>query len=225
MGGFDTTFFMYAEELDLCYRLRQSGRDLIMTPKAEITHLVGGGSALNPRRTTSIAKAKMHFLRKHRGNPYASAAGILFWLTACNRTLAGWLGRSDRSRLMKLADACAALAPAPLVGWIFGGINHVISVVIPAFNEAAVIGRTLRSVLTAIDREPGEVLVVCNGCHDETAKIAAGFGDRVRVFELEQGSKTAALNLGDEAQAISQGCTSMRTSNSPQTRCKPLPRC
>lgn len=103
MGGFDTSFFMYAEELDLCYRLRQSGRDLIMTPKSEITHLVGGGSSLNSKRMTSIAKAKMHFLRKHRSGPYAALAGVLFWTTAANRTLAGWIGRSERSSLMRQA--------------------------------------------------------------------------------------------------------------------------
>ncbi len=88
-GGFDTEFFMYAEELDLCYRLRMSGRPLIMTPRARIIHLVGGGDAINARRATAIAKAKMHFLRKHRGNVYATAAGMLYWIASFNRGALG----------------------------------------------------------------------------------------------------------------------------------------
>jgi hypothetical protein len=49
--------------------------------------------------------------------------------------------------------------------------------------------------------EPGEldVVVVCNGCRDRTAQIAAGFGPSVRVIETDVASKTHALNLGDGA--------------------------
>ncbi len=75
----------------------------------------------------------------------------------------------------------------------------MISIIIPAYNEESVIERTLRSVLAAIAHEPGEVIVVCNGCHDQTADRARMFGERVQVLELVQGSKTGALNAGDRA--------------------------
>jgi glycosyltransferase involved in cell wall biosynthesis len=73
-----------------------------------------------------------------------------------------------------------------------------ISVVIPAHNEAAVIARCL-SHLTRGAR-PGEldVIVVCNGCSDETAEIARSFAPTVRVLESPVAGKPAALNLGDE---------------------------
>lgn len=72
------------------------------------------------------------------------------------------------------------------------------AVIIPAHNEAAVIARTLRSLapLTAVDGI--EVIVACNGCTDGTAEIAREFAG-VQVIETAQASKTAALNLGDEA--------------------------
>jgi len=70
------------------------------------------------------------------------------------------------------------------------------AIIIPAHDEAGVIARTLRS-LAPLAALPGvEILVVCNGCRDETARIAAGFSG-VRVIETERASKIAALNLGD----------------------------
>ena len=75
------------------------------------------------------------------------------------------------------------------------------SIVIPAHNEAAVIGPTLERVLC--DAAPGEfdVVVVCNGCTDDTAGAAASFPG-VRVVETPVGSKIAALNLGDAATEV-----------------------
>ena len=75
----------------------------------------------------------------------------------------------------------------------------MISIVIPACNEASVIGRTLAALTEAA--LPGEldVVVVCNGCTDNTAELARGFGIPVRVIETAVGNKAHALNLGDKA--------------------------
>lgn len=72
------------------------------------------------------------------------------------------------------------------------------AVIIPVHDESAVIARTLRSLapLSAVDGI--EVIVVCNGCTDNTADIARRFAG-VRVVEIPERSKTAALNAGDEA--------------------------
>lgn len=70
------------------------------------------------------------------------------------------------------------------------------SIVIPAHNEAGVIGRLLGAI-TAQAR-PGEFLicVACNGCSDDTAAVARSYPG-VEVVEIEEASKTAALNAGD----------------------------
>lgn len=119
LGGFDLSFFMYAEELDLCYRIARSGRPLVMTPRARITHLVGSGSSLSPRRLGSIHKAKMHFLRKHHGPLFASAGGIALWAAAFNRwaggALLGLAGRNER--FAKLRDGYRDVVFKPDAWW------------------------------------------------------------------------------------------------------------
>lgn len=70
------------------------------------------------------------------------------------------------------------------------------SVIIPAHNEAAVLSRTLAPL---VQRNDLEIIVVANGCSDDTARIAAAFQPRVQVIETPIGSKVHALNLGDEA--------------------------
>jgi Glycosyl transferase family 2 len=70
------------------------------------------------------------------------------------------------------------------------------SVIIPAHNEARSIERLLRALLA--DAAPGEleVVVVCNGCTDDTGAIARAFPD-VLVEEIPVPSKHAALRRGD----------------------------
>jgi len=75
----------------------------------------------------------------------------------------------------------------------------MISVVVPAHNEAAVIGRCLSAMTRGAVPGELEIIVVCNGCSDETAVVARRHGDFVRVIETPVASKHVALNLGDEA--------------------------
>jgi glycosyltransferase involved in cell wall biosynthesis len=70
------------------------------------------------------------------------------------------------------------------------------SIVIPAHNEARVIGTGLRELLTSLGAGV-EVVVVCNGCTDGTAEAAREAGDGVEVVELAVASKVEALRAGD----------------------------
>ncbi|CAN5118165.1 hypothetical protein BH09ACT2_BH09ACT2_09240 [soil metagenome] len=72
------------------------------------------------------------------------------------------------------------------------------AVIIAAHNESSVIARCLEALTPAIAAGRIQVLVVCNGCDDDTAHIARRF-DGVEVLELEVASKTAALRAGDIA--------------------------
>ncbi len=73
----------------------------------------------------------------------------------------------------------------------------MITVIIPAHNEAAVIARGLQALLAGAGADELEVIVVCNACTDDTAEIARRFAPSVRVIETDVPGKTNALNLGD----------------------------
>jgi glycosyltransferase involved in cell wall biosynthesis len=75
----------------------------------------------------------------------------------------------------------------------------VATVIVPAHNEGAVIGRLLTQLVSAA--RPGEVdiIVVANGCTDDTAEVAASFGPPVRVLSIPVASKREALRTGDSA--------------------------
>lgn len=80
-----------------------------------------------------------------------------------------------------------------------GARDPVASVIIPAHNEAEVIGRCLDALFAGIEPAELEVIVVCNGCADDTAALARSSGHPVRVIELQTASKVSALREGDMA--------------------------
>ena len=59
--------------------------------------------------------------------------------------------------------------------------------IVPAYNEAAVIKRTLAPLSRAAVEGFIELVVVCNGRTDESADLARSVPG-ARVLELEQGS-------------------------------------
>lgn len=72
-----------------------------------------------------------------------------------------------------------------------------LSVIVPAHDEETVIARCLRALLDGAERGELELIVVCNGCRDDTAAIARSVAPEATVVELPLRSKTAALNTGD----------------------------
>lgn len=74
----------------------------------------------------------------------------------------------------------------------------IASVVIPAHNEASVIAGNLSTLLDGTGPGRLEVVVVCNGCTDETADVARRLSG-VRVIEIPEPSKAQAVRVGNAA--------------------------
>jgi GT2 family glycosyltransferase len=67
VGLLDPDYFMYAEDSDWCYRIRQAGWQIHYLPTAVITHLGGHSSKQVPINTyVRYRVSKLLFLKKHR---------------------------------------------------------------------------------------------------------------------------------------------------------------
>ena len=47
VGGFDEGFFLHVEDVDLCWRVREAGGEVLFSPRAEVIH-IGGTSQTSP---------------------------------------------------------------------------------------------------------------------------------------------------------------------------------
>ena len=76
VGGLDKDFFAHMEEIDLCWRIRLSGSDLMMVPTSHVYHL-GGGSLPqgNPRKT--YLNFRNNLLLLHKNLPHGEGKRLL----------------------------------------------------------------------------------------------------------------------------------------------------
>ena len=71
VGMLDETFFMYGEDIDWCYRIKEAGWKIYYTPKVTITHYKGASSRKKPFKIVyEFHRAmflfhKMHFAKKY----------------------------------------------------------------------------------------------------------------------------------------------------------------
>ncbi|MBO9397927.1 glycosyltransferase family 2 protein [Shimia sp. R9_2] len=85
-------------------------------------------------------------------------------------------------------------------------MRAVLSILIPANNEAAHIGTCLEAVLASEGLACAQIVVAANGCSDSTVTIAKGFAERAAqkgwdlvVLDLPAIGKIGALNAADAA--------------------------
>lgn len=68
IGLLDEGFFMYSEELDWCYRIKQAGWKVVYLPEAEVLHHEGRSSEqVVPARHIHFQSSKVRFFWKHHG--------------------------------------------------------------------------------------------------------------------------------------------------------------
>lgn len=82
----------------------------------------------------------------------------------------------------------------------------MLSILIPANNEAAHIGPCLKAVLASDGLEVAQIVVAANGCDDDTVQIAEAFrtqtankGWTLTVLDLPALGKMGALNAADDS--------------------------
>lgn len=86
IGLMDEKYFMYSEEVDLCYRIRQAGWSIYWVPAAKIIHYGGQSTAQVPGEMfLRLYEGKLIYFKKHYGTVTSMAYKLLILLTALSR--------------------------------------------------------------------------------------------------------------------------------------------
>jgi GT2 family glycosyltransferase len=88
VGGFDESFFLYEEDVDLCLRVRRAGWRVVYTPAAEVVHHLGRSMDQAP------ALARLEYHRSHllyylKHNSAGERVALRAWIAG--RAAWGWL--------------------------------------------------------------------------------------------------------------------------------------
>lgn len=83
-GMFDEKYFMYSEDIDLCYRMQQLGRANWVAPSVSVVHY-GGRSSEPAAATAAKWRAILRYLRIHRGIVYVVAFRFVLAAAAAAR--------------------------------------------------------------------------------------------------------------------------------------------
>lgn len=91
IGILDEDFFMYGEELDLCFRAKKAGWSVMYYPHAEIIHYKGECSKFNSRRATlEFYRAMYLFHKKHFAKRHSIIINSIIYIGIFLKALCSW---------------------------------------------------------------------------------------------------------------------------------------
>ena len=80
IGGLDERIFMYAEDVDWCYRFDQAGWEIWYLPHTPIIHYGGQSTKKRPgRMEAELYRSRVYFFHKHYGKVAASSLKAMIY--------------------------------------------------------------------------------------------------------------------------------------------------
>lgn len=92
IGLLDERFFMFAEEVDLCYRADCAGWGVYLVPSPPLLHVNAGSTGKTPSRIMRLYRGKVLYARKHGGPLRSAAIELMIYVSAISKTVAYLLG-------------------------------------------------------------------------------------------------------------------------------------
>jgi len=106
LGGFDPAFFMYGEDIDLCYRVQLAGRRVMYVHTTNIIHYKGESTKRSSMNEVRVFYDAMEiFAKKHFGGSQLFLAFLRLGIVA--RSIMARLQRKKRELFVWLADMIA----------------------------------------------------------------------------------------------------------------------
>ena len=126
VGLLDETFFMYGEDLDWCYRIREAGLKIYYLPTTQIIHFKGESSRRSEfDQLKQFYKAMRLFVRKHFGKGRAIVPSFFLQAAIWVRAALGFMGKIVSRLALPMWDLLLIIASLPLALYIrFGDLVH-----------------------------------------------------------------------------------------------------
>ena len=110
VGGLDEGYWMYMEDLDLCYRASRAGWTVWYEPSATATHVKGGSSGRirGPRLVYAFHYGMYRFYRKHYASERNPALNLLVYAGIWTRMVATVIVNAVRRAVARVRRAEAS---------------------------------------------------------------------------------------------------------------------
>lgn len=108
LGGMDEGFFLYFEEMDLCYRVNQARYSVVYLPQAELLHYRADSNSQDAIRIYQnigihYLQSRYHYLAKTYGRRFSSAMRVVDLGTGLALAVGAALRREPQARARTLA--------------------------------------------------------------------------------------------------------------------------
>jgi GT2 family glycosyltransferase len=150
VGLFDEDFFMYGEDLDLCYRIQKAGWKIFYTPDTQIIHYKGESTKKGEIRYVRLFYGAMVlFTRKHLSGRYSTVVAGVLQTAIMLRAGLSVLSRATTHMARPTLDFALVYLTVALLAWLRSRQLEsplsplYLTAVAPAFGAGTLLGIVL----------------------------------------------------------------------------------